>query len=52
METYVRANCMGCHGHPTVGVNSVSTDFMYWILLESYNTDTSSDLAAVLENAE
>ncbi len=52
METYVRSNCMGCHGHPTVGVNNVSTDFMYWILLESYNTDTSSDLATVLENAE
>lgn len=51
METYVRANCMGCHGHPTVGKNSVSTDFMYWILLESANTESMSRLADLLENS-
>jgi hypothetical protein len=48
METYVRANCMGCHGHPTVGTNKVSTDFMYWLLLESANTD---ELASFVENS-
>lgn len=51
METYVRANCMGCHGHPTVGKNEVSTDFMYWILLEAADTGDSDALAALLERS-
>ncbi len=51
METYVRANCMGCHGHPTVGTNSVSTDFIYWILLESADSESMARLADFVESS-
>jgi len=51
METYVRANCMGCHGHPTVGKNKVSTDFMYWILLEAGSTESLKATAEFLASS-
>jgi hypothetical protein len=42
MESYQRANCLGCHAKSTTGSgdvddifkNHASTDFMYWLKLE------------------
>ena len=54
MESDIRSNCMGCHAKATVGDNSVSTDFMYWIQLEAAEdfSGTSGHPAAVSHNAE
>ncbi|MEJ8571655.1 hypothetical protein [Microbaculum marinum] len=58
METYVRANCMGCHSNARIPgppaqptPSTVYMDFMYWLKLESADTGDSDGLAAMLERS-
>jgi len=52
MESDIRSNCMGCHSKATVGDNSVSTDFMYWLQLEAAEDFSgASSLSGLLEKS-